>query len=380
MNSLTHWEEKLKSSFEPIYLFIGEKPLLMPLINNIINTLLPEQESKELNLETFQGDFPIEDVLRSMSLKSFGGMKKVIFLKEPFFITETEKKEQEGEKNDNKSLDLFLDKLKKLNKTKHITLIIQSDKIDSRKKIAKSILEISLTVDLRVDKEDPKNKRNFLLSFCNEILTKNKKKIKNDVLNYLIDLVGEDDLTGLQNELEKVINFTQENEIKKQDIIKVVSATREEQIYELTQSISEKNLKKSLIILKNLLTHQNQPIVIAGVLFNYIKRILSIKQIMKTLKLNTQRYDIFKKNEFPEIKSILDKNSVDIFANPHPYALFMLIKNSFNFSEKKLLFLYNDFCDIDLSLKGSSIPHDIILERFIIKIITEDEENINESK
>jgi DNA polymerase-3 subunit delta len=375
MHSLSYWEEKLRSDFKPVYLFLGEKPLVMPLIKNLSGALLPDDESREFNIETFEGEFAIEEVLRSISLKSFGGMRKIILLKEPFFLTDTDK--GQGENKETKDTARFIQRLGKLKNPNDVVIIIQLETLDSRKKISKAILELSEVIDLRIDKGDAKNKRNFVISFCNEILTKNQKKIRNDVLNYFIDQVGEDDLVAIQNELEKLINFTPDKEIKKEDIAKVVSHEREEQVYELTQAIGEKNLKKSLVSLKNLISQQIQPIIIAGTIFNFIKRILSIKQIIRDKNINKNRYDIFKKDSFPEIKAILDKNPTDIFENIHPYALFILVKNSFNFSEKNLLRLYDNFCNIDLALKGSPIKHEVILEHFIIKIISEDEVNPN---
>lgn len=374
MSSISFWEEKLKTDFKPVYLFIGEKPLVMPLIKNLTDSLLPDEESREFNIETFQGEFLLEEILRSLSVKSFGGMRKVLILKEPYFFTDVDKeqKEKQGYSKENKDIDRFIERLKKIKTPDNFVVIIQLETIDSRKKTSKSILEISLIIDLRIDKGDAKNKRNFVVSFCNEILTKNQKKIKTDALNYFIDQVGEDDLVAIQNELEKLVNFIPDKDLNKQDIIKVVSHAREEQIYELTQAIGEKNLKKSLMVLKNLLNQQIQPIVIAGAIFNFIKRILSIKQIIVDKKINKDRYDIFKKDVFPEIKSVLDNNPADIFGNIHPYALFMLVKNSCNFSEKNLLRLHDNFYNIDLSLKGSPINPEIILEHFIIKII-EDE-------
>lgn len=82
---------------------------------------------------------------------------------------------------------------------------------------------------------------------------------------YLLEVVG-DDLTTLQNELDKLCNFKKEDTIEKSDIDAICIKSFEANIFDLSRAITGNNGQKAFAILEKLLADKEKPELILGTL------------------------------------------------------------------------------------------------------------------
>lgn len=82
---------------------------------------------------------------------------------------------------------------------------------------------------------------------------------------YLIDIVG-DDLTNLQNELEKLCNYKKNSCIENKDIDEICVKSLEANIFDLSRAITSNNGQKAFAILEKLLADKEKPELILGTL------------------------------------------------------------------------------------------------------------------
>ena len=92
-----------------------------------------------------------------------------------------------------------------------------------------------------------KKKEYDLLSWSSKIFKENSVDINNADINYLINLCGTDKLM-LKNEIDKLIDFSFESKrITKEDIDAICIRTSDVIIFDLTDSIGNKNTKAALL-------------------------------------------------------------------------------------------------------------------------------------
>jgi len=81
-------------------------------------------------------------------------------------------------------------------------------------------------------------------------------------------------------------------------------------------------------------------------------------------------YGRFQKQVYPAIKAWAGKGEeVHIeLADQHPFVVFNILKNSENFSEKRLRRHLEDLLAMDLALKSTAKDPDLMLERFFLDV------------
>lgn len=214
------------------------------------------------------------------------------------------------------------------NSTSKDTVIIWEDqKIKSNTKYYKFFGK-----DKKVEGFDELNKRTFF-TWLREELKKQGMKMEAVATKEIAERTNYDP-ERCANELKKLKLMVDDNEIKKEDVEKLITNTLERDIWGLIESINEGDTKKSTKILEKLLSQ--------AVDVNFI-----ISMIARNLRLITlTKFLVNEGKSSSEIASIL---------KIIPFTVPSLIRASKDYSEKKITYLYTKLSNLDYQIKRGLI-------------------------
>ena len=278
----------------------------------------------------------INSLIPELQTPAFGFDKKMIIVKEADVLKKQGKKK-------NQALSDQVDKIASFIKQNfeyikdQVVLIFIEDEIE-KNNLYKQIEKLGTICNFEQEKLPDLMKR--IKYICNAY----KVNIDNLALSYFIESCGTN-LQDLINEIRKLIEYKGENgTITREDIDLLCIKQFDSVIFELTDSLGQKNVKKSLEVLKNLL-YAKEP----------------IQKILITL------YNHFKKLY---ITKLCDKYKSDVVKNlnlkPNQIFLVSKYKRQANyFSEQDLKKILLKFIELDEDYKIGNIDLNIGLESVI---------------
>ncbi len=329
--TLNDLENDLKvQKLNSIYLFYGEeKYLIQEYLKKIkkcfgelslgINYILLDEEN-------------INGLISDIETPAFGYEKKLIIIKNSNLF----KKENKSPIKD-KIKEYLSKNFEIINESVVIVFIEETvHKMDFYKTIEKyaKVLEFKELKPVEI--------KNRLKKICSLY----KVNITDQNLTYLIEISGTK-MENLINEIRKLIEFAGENnEIKKEDIDKLAIKDMEAIIFDLTDSLGERNTKNALEILDNLLYNKEPLQKIIITLYNHFKKIYFCKL---AVELNR------------DIAMALD-------LKPNQLFLIGKYKKQANyFSEKEIKIILNELISLDYSSKSGMIDLEIGLKSLLCK-------------
>ena len=171
-----------------------------------------------------------------------------------------------------------------------------------------------------------------------------KVNIDDDTTNYLIESCGTN-MQELINELRKLIEYAGENgTIEKNDVDKLAIKKIDSIIFDLTDNLGKKDVKKAIDVLRNLIYSKEPVQKILITLYNHFKKIYITKIALNYNKDVLQSLDLKPNQTF----------LVNKYKTQARY-----------FSEKELRKLLTEFCNLDYNYKKGLIDLQIGLESIL---------------
>ena len=307
--------KKISSS----YFLLGGEPFLEDcLIDELFNFFIGQHISK-IHFSMDQDSF--EDLLKELSSISLFQDKRIVVVREL--------KKIRSEKN-RKEIIKYLD-----SPNLNIILILISDEYDIKNTFLNKISKFSKTVDVRTPFE--REMKKWILFY----LKKKKIKISNDVLDKYIEIYG-DYISHVINEIRNTsIILGADKEINEDSIHQLEVYDRIFPLWSIQDSLGSKNLSLSLEILNSFLINGTKITVITINLVNLFKQIL----LCKMGKVELIGYTGINKIIAKKLK---------------------IYEKRFSFNE--LAQILQELKTIDLLSKTVSINHQLLLEKFFVKI------------
>lgn len=297
-----------------IYLLIGEESIIKKQIDDI-------KQKNNINFNSVINydleESSINNVIEELNTFNLFGDKKLVIVK-----------------NTNKIEDeIFINYLS--NPSDNILVLTSEEELDKRKKVNKKILEVSNIINTKdID----------LSKYIKEELKEYKIDIKD------INLIKErcnNNFFKISNELDKLkLLKYEEKEITEKDILEIIKKSYDTNIYDLTNAINQKNIKKSLEVFYELLNNNEEELRILGSLANNYRTLLQIKNL--TIEYKDEE--------------IIDKLKM------HPYRLKMLKKETNNYTKEELIKLIKQLGNIDINIKKGLVDKKDALELFLINL------------
>lgn len=239
--------KNLKTKISSLYILKGDDSFVInSAIKHISNAC--GNEMNDFNKIIFDNEnFSTEKFIESLSMLPLGAEKRFILLK---YISKLNE-------NDKKAISKALDNIPE---STCIALVYND---------TWRFLKSGEVVDCG------KMDFNMLSKFIALELKKSNKEISSDALRIFIELCSYD-MTKISTELKKISCYSDEQIIEKDDVLSLVNADEEFQIFELTENLGNKNGAKVLKILSNLIEKKEPIQNLFGLISNHFRRVAHI--------------------------------------------------------------------------------------------------------
>lgn len=289
---------------------------------------------RDLNSMKIDGvDFNIDSIINTCESIPFISEKKLVVLYRAELL-----RIKKGEKQSNNYKELIAYMKDMPPHTIFIAYYVFEDKREKNSTL--DSLKGNITV---VKVEELKGDR--LYKKIGDIFSKRGKDIGKVELKFFSDSV-DNDLNIIENEVEKLISYTEGREIKKEDITALLPTKKDDDIFDLVESMSTSKTQKALQIANELMFKGEKE-----------TRILSMIE---------RQFDLLLK----AIVSIKHKKSNDEFAKEyglHPYVAKNLMIQSAKFSEKSVKECLIICGSGEKNMKSTGGDNRLELEMIIIK-------------
>ena len=334
-------EKNIKSNkIDGSYIFCGQdeelikdaiKSLIKPYINN---------DFADLNYIRIDGNtVSSENVINACETMPFMGDKKVVSLFRANFLKD---------KTDSANEKVYKEIKEYLKDVPDYTLLVMyyvfDDKRDTPKKNKKLMALDKITTIVHCDKL----KRDRFIKKVEEIFKEKNKNIGGIELRYFCEKVP-NNFDIIRNEIDKLISYTLDRDIKRQDIDKLIPSKSEDDIFDLVDLISQRKIDKAIDVMDEILFKADQHMLIIISIENQFKKLYRIKVGLQ----NGKRADDFV-SELKVPSFVCEK----------------LINLSNKFTLKQLSELIKLCVDTEVKLKSSVLDKRMELEMLLINTLT----------
>lgn len=314
-----------------IFLIYGNEDYL---IKKELDNILKNGNILEDNIITYNLDETnVINALEEASTVSMFDSKKAVICEGCTFLTGENKKEI------NHDIDSLIKYINNPFDDVYLIFIVRREKLDERKKIVKEIKKLSKVFECN------KIENYNLSNYIDEYIKNKGYKINKICINKIIEIAGYD-LSRLINEVDKLLIYKDDDKnIAIEDVTNVISKSIEDNVFELTNAIMEKNEARIIKIYKDLLLSGEESIKLIVLIANQLRLILQVKLMIK---------NGYKESEMASIIS------------EHPYRIKLAIKSKFKI--KELIYYLDELEELDYNIKSGKVDKDFGLEMFLYNI------------
>ena len=217
-----------------------------------------------------------DNLISELQTPSFGFEKKLIIVKDTEILKKQGKKKNQAIVNQIEKIASYIDENIDEIKEQNVIVFVQ-DEID-KNSLFKTIEKIGVVCNFELEKAPEIAKR--IKFICNAY----NVNIDNLTLSYFIESCGTN-LQDLINEIRKLIEYVgKDGTIKKEDIDMLSIKQFESVIFDLTDSLGQKNVKRALDVFRNLIYNKEPVQKILVTLYNHFKKLYIVKLCEKYKK------------------------------------------------------------------------------------------------
>lgn len=315
-----------QSKIEPFYGFVGEEGYLVEQSLDLLKKNILQEGTEDFNYNSFFGDEADMDEVKNIAeTLPMMGERRLIILKDAHLM----KSEQ-------------LEQLLELTSVPIDTTVVAVvfEKIDQRKKVFKELLKTMTIVDMSTPKERE------IPMWIQKIAQSYQKTIAPQSAMLLHQFVG-NKLIDLDNEIRKLSLYVGDREsIEPKDIEAIVSKSKIDSVFELTDAIGSGKTEKALQILQHLLDQGESEVGMLAMITRHVRLLLFTQE-------GTEQG--------------LQGNALSSYVGVPPFFMGPYAKQAQSWSKKKIQTIYAELLNTDRNLKSVSISPRIFLENLILK-------------
>ncbi|MBN1470300.1 MAG: DNA polymerase III subunit delta [Syntrophaceae bacterium] len=252
-------------------------------------------------------------------------------------------------------------------------LIFTAEAVDKRKKLYKIISDAGVVKEFAKVKQEVARKE-ILQKHVHKLLNESGKKMSPAAWMILGRKTGFDFRRSM-SELEKLISFVGDRTlIDKDDVEEAVGRTKEDDIFALTNALSEKNQLAALNALQNLLDQGIHHLMILTMISREIRLLLQARILVDSGKLpkvnHSMEYGWFQRVLYPALSEFNPSaaKTEGFFFSQHPYSIYNAFRNCVRFTSARLVALLEELLNLERTFKSSGTSHpQLLLENFLIK-------------
>jgi len=292
-----------------------------------ISNAVVRPEDRDFNLTQFQGrDFkPIDVVEQARTFPVFSERRLVII-----------KNVHEASADQLEGLLSYLE-----DPVPETVLLLTAEKIDARRKFFQLLKKTGKVIEFK------KIYENQLPSFVRDLAKSFNVTLTGGALKLFCKRVGTN-LVEVQGELEKLVGYLGERDLAEEsDVAAIVSDTRIESVFDLTDALGQGDSSTALMLLDRLLAEGQAPLMVLAMMTRHFR------QMWKISELTAQKVP---QNELPKR------------VGASPYFLKGLMQQAGRFEGKHYRYVFSQFLATDLALKSSGSDPKMHLEKLVLEI------------
>lgn len=292
--------------------------------NNIIDDNIIKYNLDEVNVSL---------ALEEASTVSMFDSKKLVICEGCTFLTGENKKEI------NHDIDSLTKYINNPFTDVFLVFVVRKEKLDDRKKIVKELKKNSTVIEAQ--KKENYNLNNYIIDYVN----KNGYNMSKNACIKLIERAGSN-LSNLISECDKIFLYKDdEKNITEEDIENLVFKNIEDNIFELTNAVMNKDKKKIINIYKDLILMGEEEIKLIVMLANQFRMILQVKLMVK--------------NGYKE-------RDMTTIIKEHPYRVKLAMQSNFKINELENYLIKLE--ELDYSIKSGKLDKSFGFEMFLLNI------------
>jgi DNA polymerase III subunit delta len=326
---IAEWKQK---KFKPLYWLEGDEPFFIDEVVDYAEHKILNESEASFNLSVFYGkDADWASVVNVCMGYPMFGERKVVLLKEAQQM---------------KDIDKLEGYIQKPLASTVLVISYKDKKLDARTKFSKAIKQHGELFSTK------KIYENQLPEWTKEMVESFGLTINHTALLLLVDHIG-NDLSRLKNEIEKIsINLHKRKNITEEDIENYVGVSKEFNVFELQDAISQKNLPKAIRIIQYF---QSNP------------KAAPLQLILPTL------YTYFSKIYTAAQQNDYNENTLKPFFYNNPFAAkqaLTAIKNYGFSGAEKIILLLHEYNLKGIGINSSTNEDGELLKEMAVKIMS----------
>jgi len=250
-------------------------------------------------------------------------------------------------------------------------LILTAEVVDQRRALFKRISESGVVVDcgVRTGKlGETQMKPDVARARIKDTVGRAGKRIDDEAVTGIVERTGFS-VRALESELEKILLYVGNRaEIRRADVLEVLSNSREAGIFDLTNALEERDTAGALRALRALTVQREAAQPILGMMASTVRSLIVARSVLAR-RLEGQfdarvPYAAFQARVLPRLAADAetDDGSAAKIREMHPFRAFNLLKAASRFTQAELVRGLDAIHDADLALKTGGQPDGMILE------------------
>lgn len=316
-----------------IYLFYGPEEYLIKYYCKYIREQFFKEGLQDINYLVLEGsNATVGAIIEFCDSFPFLANKKILIVKNSNVF-----KTKKAKGNSESSMEILLDYFSHIPEYIHI-IFVEGTELDKRNSVFNYIKNNGLVVEFQYQ---PKSQ---LIKWVSKIFKENGKTIEHELSDHLLDNL-EPDMQSIYNECMKIIGFSENDIISADDINKVLTKSLNSKVFDMIDSIGQKNTEDALIKLNDMISLKEPVLKMLVLVARHIRILLQVKLAL---------------NEGMPQNIISQKLGINY--------IYKYIKQSENFSVSKLKQALVNCSEADIAIKTSGVDERIVLERLIVQI------------
>ncbi len=252
-------------------------------------------------------------------------------------------------------------------------LIFTADMVDKRKRIFKTVADRGAVLSFVKARGEAQQKR-MLVDNVEAFLSERGKKLSPGAWETLGRKTGFQFRESVEAMNLLVTYCADRTLIEEKDVEEVIGKTREDTVFELISAILEKNLNQALANLRDLFRQGVHHLMILTMVSREIRLLLHAKIVLASGRLRSFRpgmdYGQFSVQVYPRLKELAAETGAEglFLANQHPFVIYNALKNSWKFSQARLLRHIDQLVAADVAMKSTGKDPRLMLERLVIDL------------
>ena len=243
-------------------------------------------------------------------------------------------------------------------------LLLLAPQVDKRGRAYKQLSRNGCVVDLGVERDrSGRIRREFLAAFLDQGLRQARKRIDPRARETLLSRCG-NELWTVQQEIEKLLLYVGDSDtVSPSDVDEVFTDQSESWVFDLTDSLGQRDALQALGFLRRLLANGEYPLRVLGAIASQVRRLLSARQLLDHELAGVWRPSM----SFAQFQQRVPADTEGM-PTKSPYANYLTLQRAEKFTLPKLRGFLRLIRETDARLKSSGVQPQAAMERLILEM------------